>query len=117
VEQICPRIMIIDHGKVVLDEPQSEILRRFGKQRMLVVEFNNGVKNLHIPKGHVVKEEENKLWIEFNRDEVSAFELIGSFGSRQRHCGRLDQRGRHRVYRGSDLRDGHSAVMTLWEPG
>jgi ABC-2 type transport system ATP-binding protein len=78
VEQICPRIMIIDHGKVVLDEPQDEILRRFGKQRMLVVEFSNGVKNLDIPKGNVVKEEENKLWIEFNRDEVSAFDLIGS---------------------------------------
>jgi ABC-2 type transport system ATP-binding protein len=78
VEQICPRIMILDHGKVVLDESQSEILRRFGKQRVLVVEFREGVQDLHLPQGRVIKEEENKLWIEFNRDEVSAFELISA---------------------------------------
>jgi ABC-2 type transport system ATP-binding protein len=87
VEQVCPRIMIIDHGKVVMDEPQDEILRRFGKQRMLVLEFDNGIKDLRIPNGRVVKEEENKLWIEFNRDEVSAFDLISSL---ERDKGILD---------------------------
>jgi ABC-2 type transport system ATP-binding protein len=78
VEQVCPRILIIDAGRVVLDEPRDEILRRFGKQRVLVVEFAGGVQDLHLPQGRVVKEEENKLWIEFNRDETSAFDLIAS---------------------------------------
>jgi ABC-2 type transport system ATP-binding protein len=105
VEQICPRIMIIDHGKVVLDEPQDEILRRFGKQRILVVEFSNGVKDLHIPKGRIVKQEENKLWIEFNRDEVSGAELIALWIA-TRALWTSRSRGRYRVDRGSNLRDG-----------
>ena len=87
LEQLCQRIMIIDHGKVLLDESQAGILQRFGKQRILVLEFDNGIKDIHIPKGRVVKKEENKLWIEFNRDDVSAFDLIGSL---ERDKGILD---------------------------
>jgi ABC-type multidrug transport system ATPase subunit len=38
VEQVCPRIVILDHGKIALDTPREEILRRFGKRRRLVVQ-------------------------------------------------------------------------------
>jgi ABC-2 type transport system ATP-binding protein len=78
VEQTCPRIMIIDKGKIVLDASQDEILKRFGGKRQLVVEFSDGVKDMRLPSGRIVKEEENKLWIEFDRDETSAFDLIAS---------------------------------------
>jgi ABC-2 type transport system ATP-binding protein len=76
VERVCPRIMIIDKGNIVLDDSQSEILSRFGRQRLLVVEFENGIANINIPTGRVVKEEENRLWIEFDREQISAFDLI-----------------------------------------
>jgi ABC-2 type transport system ATP-binding protein len=78
VERICPRIMIIDKGKIVLDASQNEILSRFGKQKLLVVEFANGVVDIDIPAGQIVKKEENRLWIEFDREQVSAFDLIVS---------------------------------------
>ncbi len=78
VEQVCPRILIIDNGKVVLDASQEAIMRRFGKKRLLIVEFSNGIHDIHPCKGSIVKEEENKLWIQFNRDEISAVDLIGS---------------------------------------
>jgi ABC-2 type transport system ATP-binding protein len=35
VERTCPRIMIIDQGKIVLDSTQEEILKRFGKKKLL----------------------------------------------------------------------------------
>jgi len=78
VEQVCPRIVILDKGKIALDATRSDILQRFGKRRMLVVQFENGVQNLRLPMGKVAKEEENELWIEFDRDQVSAFDLIAS---------------------------------------
>jgi len=78
VERICPRIMIIDKGNIVLDASQGEILSRFGRHRLLVVEFENGVTDIDIPAGRVVKEEENRLWIQFDREQISAFDLIVS---------------------------------------
>jgi ABC-2 type transport system ATP-binding protein len=78
VELVCPRIVILDHGKIALDAPREEILQRFGKRRRLVIQFENGVRDLRLPYGQVVKEAENELWVEFDRDRVSAFDLIAS---------------------------------------
>lgn len=78
VERLCPRIMIIDKGNIILDASQSEMLRCFGRQRLLVIEFEDGVKNISVPEGEIVREEENKLWVQFDRDRISAFELIAS---------------------------------------
>jgi ABC-2 type transport system ATP-binding protein len=78
VEQLCPRILIIDKGSIILDASQTEILQRFGQQRLLIVEFDSQVQEIHVPHGKVVKEEENKLWVAFNRDQTSAFDLIAS---------------------------------------
>lgn len=83
VEQICQRIMIIDHGQVVLDDSQREILNRFGRMRQLVVEFENGVRPVELSAGKVVKTEENKLTIEFDREQISAFDLILSLKDQQ----------------------------------
>ena len=70
--QLGPRL------KIALDAPREEILRRFGKRRRLVIQFENGVRDLHLPCGQVVHEEENELWVEFDRDQTSAFDLIAS---------------------------------------
>lgn len=83
VEQICQRIMIIDKGKVVLDDSQCEILNRFGQMKQLVVEFEDGIQPVNLPTGRVVREEENKLTIEFDREQISAFDLILSLKDQQ----------------------------------
>jgi ABC-2 type transport system ATP-binding protein len=81
VERICPRIMIIDQGRIILDASQSEIMARFGRQRLLIVEFQEGVRDVSVPHGSVVKVQENKLWIAFDREQISAFDLVGSMGT------------------------------------
>jgi ABC-2 type transport system ATP-binding protein len=78
VEQICPRIIILDHGRIALDAPREELLRRFGKRRRLVIQFENGVRDLHLPAGEIIHRDENELWVEFDRDQISAFDLIAS---------------------------------------
>jgi ABC-2 type transport system ATP-binding protein len=81
VARICPRIMIIDKGKIILDAVQAEILSRFGQQRQLIIEFDEGVRDIDIPKGKVVQQEGNKVWIAFNRNHTSAFDLVNALGT------------------------------------
>lgn len=78
VEQVCPRIVILDQGRIALDAPRSQILSRFGRRRRLVIRFENGVRPLTLAHGQVVHSEENELWVEFDREQVSAFDLIAS---------------------------------------
>ena len=81
VEKICPRIMIIDQGQIILDATQREILDQLGRQRLLSVEFEHGIQDLVVPNGEVIKAEGNKLWIAFDRDQISAFDLVRSLGA------------------------------------
>jgi ABC-2 type transport system ATP-binding protein len=85
VERICPRIMIIDQGRILLDATQREILDQFGRQRQLIVEFEHGVQEIAVPHayGAMIKAEDNKLWIAFDREQVSAFDLIRSLDTDQ----------------------------------
>jgi ABC-2 type transport system ATP-binding protein len=80
VERLCKRIIILDRGKVILDAAREAILAHFGQQRRLVVEFQGTVGQIDTPYGEIVQQEANKVWIAFNRDEVSAFDLIGALG-------------------------------------
>jgi ABC-2 type transport system ATP-binding protein len=83
VERICPRIMIIDKGQIILDATQGEILSQFGRQRLLIIEFEHGIRDVRVPQGQIVKEEESKLWIAFDREQISAFDLVRSLGADQ----------------------------------
>ena len=76
VEKVCPRIMIIDQGHIILDATQTEILNRFGKHKTLIIDFENKVSHITLPKCQIIKEEGNKLYFEFDRDQISALDLI-----------------------------------------
>ncbi len=80
VERFCKRIVIIDKGKVILDDTPQAILNRFGQRRLLRVEFDAEAPTLDLAagQGRVVRREPNVVWVEFGRDEVSGFELISS---------------------------------------
>jgi ABC-2 type transport system ATP-binding protein len=43
VEELCPRIIIIDKGKKIFDGPLKDIKKKFGKERILVVEFHDNI--------------------------------------------------------------------------
>jgi hypothetical protein len=43
-----------------------------------MVRFEERARNLDLAQGKVIRVEENELWIEFDREEVSAFDLIRS---------------------------------------
>lgn len=81
VERACPRIVIIDKGRLVLDAPQAQIHADFARKRLLIVEFQREAPEPGpLPEGQVVRREQNKLWIEFDRTRISAYHLAGLVG-------------------------------------
>jgi ABC-2 type transport system ATP-binding protein len=76
IEKLCPRIMIIDHGKLVYDGSLEAIRSRYGTERRLVVVFEGDVPDFEAPRAVLVKSEGRKKWWAFNRLETSPSQLI-----------------------------------------
>lgn len=76
IERLCERMILIDKGTVIYDGPVAQIKARFGKQRTLVVDLEEAPPEVQVEGAELVRREEKKLWLRFNRDEVSASELI-----------------------------------------
>lgn len=76
IEKLCERMILIDHGKVLFDGPLADIKSRFGKHRTLVVELENGAADLHVAGAEVVQSEGNRYWLRFDREVVTASQLI-----------------------------------------
>src|SRR5215510_12354224 len=82
IEKVCSRIMIIDHGRIVYDGSLDQIRNQYGKQRTLVVEFEEQVQDFSAPNAVMTKSEGHKKWFAFNRFETSPSTLIADISSR-----------------------------------
>ena len=76
VEKLCERMMIIDHGKVIYDGTVDEIKRRYGKKRRLVVDLAGEYDEIAIPGTELIRRDNSRAWLQFNRDEISASQLV-----------------------------------------
>ncbi len=77
IEALCKRIIILDQGKIVFDNPLSTLKKEYGGERVLEVEFNEFYESLDkVPEINVFKEEENKKWIKFSREKYTAASII-----------------------------------------
>jgi ABC-2 type transport system ATP-binding protein len=76
VERLCPRMILIDHGRVVVDGAVDAIRRRLGSERVLRVEFE-GPAPRELPEG-VVEEERGpeRLVLRFERDRIPSARLV-----------------------------------------
>lgn len=83
IEKICDRMILIDKGSVIYDGPVRQIKERFGKHRTLVVDLepNGPYDALGIEGAEQVKREGNRFWLRFNRDQISASQLIARVSS------------------------------------
>ncbi|MFZ5817891.1 MAG: ABC transporter ATP-binding protein [Bacillota bacterium] len=84
IEKICARMILIDHGKVIYDGPVAQIKERFGKQRTLVVDLepNGQEPDLRIEGAELVRQEGSRYWLRFNRELLSASQLIARVSQR-----------------------------------
>jgi ABC-2 type transport system ATP-binding protein len=97
VETLCPRTLIIDHGRKLYDGSVGEIRERFGGERTLIAVLDpaqvatlpfdvNGQPVLgELPAGVCqVQAEAPRIWLSFGRDAMPAHELVAWLGARYR---------------------------------
>jgi ABC-2 type transport system ATP-binding protein len=82
IEQLCRRMLIIDHGRVIYDGDLETVRRRFGGESVLVVDLAEPGPPLDVAGAKVVKTEGPRQWLTFRRDEVTAAKLIADVAAK-----------------------------------
>ncbi|WP_344047786.1 ABC transporter ATP-binding protein [Streptomyces thermoalcalitolerans] len=75
IEQLCSRVMVIDHGRLVYDGPLAGLHQAGGNERTLVVDLERELPPIELPPARVVRVEGPRQWLAFPADE-SAAELV-----------------------------------------
>jgi ABC-2 type transport system ATP-binding protein len=76
VEKICQRLMIIDTGRIIYDDGIDALKQRYGRTRMLIVDLARTYPEIQIESVNLIRREENRIWLAFDRDTISASEVI-----------------------------------------
>ncbi len=82
IEKLCPRVMIIDHGRLLYDGSLENIRARYASGRVLAVEFEEEIPDFPLSGASLVRSEGRKKWFAFDRGETSASTLISTLGAR-----------------------------------
>jgi len=82
VEQLCSRLIIVNHGKVVEDGPMGELITKLTPKRMLVVELERPCEDVSHPLADIIKQDGLKLWYQFEKSKISAAELISDLSAK-----------------------------------
>ncbi|NIK69444.1 MULTISPECIES: ATP-binding cassette domain-containing protein [unclassified Paenibacillus] len=82
VEQLCSRIIVVNNGKLVEDGPIDSIIHKLTPHRMLVVELHEPCDDLTTPHATVMKQEGLKIWYQFEKESISASELIAALSQK-----------------------------------
>ena len=78
IEKTCQRMIIIDQGMAIYDGSVEKIKDVLGKERTIAVEFGEEYNEISSPGVELIKQEGNKMWFKFNKDEVQVSNLIFS---------------------------------------
>ena len=82
IESLCPRVILIDRGRLIYDGELEDLRHRFGKQRMLVVDLQEEAPEVSVPSATCVRTEGSRAWLRFDRESTSAAELIAEVAAR-----------------------------------
>jgi ABC-2 type transport system ATP-binding protein len=65
IEQLCSRVMVIDHGRLVYEGPLGGLHERGGGERTLVVDLERALPPIEVPGARVVRTEGPRQWLAF----------------------------------------------------
>jgi ABC-2 type transport system ATP-binding protein len=75
IEKLCERMILIDKGTLVYDGPLAKIREQFGRDRIMVVDLEEG-KPFSLTGAELLRQEGPRVWLKFKKDELSASQLI-----------------------------------------
>lgn len=82
VEQLCSRLVVVNHGKVVEDGPMASLIHKLAPHRLLVVELQHPFSDLSHPLAEIIKQDGLKIWYQFEKDRISAAQLISELSQK-----------------------------------
>jgi len=82
IERLCPRMILIDHGRLAYDGSVEQIRRRFGTERRLRVDFDAPAPAELPPDVEVEERAAERLVLRFQRDRTPAPQLIAWLAER-----------------------------------
>lgn len=78
VEELCPRVVIIDHGTVIYDGDLAALRQRHGRHRTLVVDLDRAVSPLAVPMAETVRVDGPRQWLRFDGAVTSAADVLAA---------------------------------------
>jgi len=76
IKELCSRIIVINHGKIVEDGSLDNLIVKISPIRKMIVDFYDQPHGLSHPKARITKEEGARVWFEFEKDTITAAELL-----------------------------------------
>lgn len=82
IEEICRRLIIIDHGQIIYDGELQEMKDLFAQERTIHFQVDEPIKDLHsviskLPGVILENDEGTSFSVRFNRFQISAGEIAG----------------------------------------
>jgi ABC-2 type transport system ATP-binding protein len=71
IEKLCPRVIIIDQGRILYDGSIDAIRDRYSDMRMIVFEFEENLPDFDWPCAELKRSEGRKKWFAYNRFNIS----------------------------------------------
>jgi len=84
IERLCPRLIVIDHGKVVHDGSIGALHRRYGAGREVIVDFDTDWDSATNPvpnPGELIDDNPRRVRFRIGQGELSAGELVARVAS------------------------------------
>lgn len=76
VEQICQRLIGIDHGRIIYDGSLDDFRRKFSGGNMLIVDFAQENVRIDDPRFKVIKEEGERKWLLYRPEEMNLVDAL-----------------------------------------
>jgi ABC-2 type transport system ATP-binding protein len=71
IEELCERVIVIDHGKIFFDGPLNEIIDRFSSTKLITLSFAEGAACDFARFGEVVEQTPMSVQLKVPRAEVT----------------------------------------------
>jgi ABC-2 type transport system ATP-binding protein len=82
IEEICPRIVLINRGAIVYDGDIAVLKTRIDALCTIVVDFHRDPGTVELPGGELVRDEGTRKHYAFDRTTISTVDLLGSLMTR-----------------------------------
>lgn len=82
IESLCSRVIVIGKGQILSDGTLKSLRENVSSERRLILDFDEGIGGIAIAGTTIVKQESNRLIIDFNPDIVTTANLIAHLSTK-----------------------------------